>query len=78
MTWAERLEQKGVEKGLEKGREAGLLTGKRETLLRQLSAKFGALPKELRTRVEAIESVDAPDVLLERVLSATSLEDLKL
>ena len=86
LTWAEKLEQKGLEKGLEEGREKGreegreegLLTGKRETLLRLFSAKFGAVSKATTARVEAIDSVDELDALLERVLTATSPEDMKL
>jgi len=78
LTWAEKLEQKGLEKGREEGREEGLLTGKRETLLRQFSAKFGAVAETTTARVEAIDSVDELDALLERVLTATSLDDMKL
>ncbi|GMR24277.1 MAG: hypothetical protein BMS9Abin37_2799 [Acidobacteriota bacterium] len=74
MTWAEKFEQKG----LEKGREEGLLTGKRETLLRLFSAKFGTVSEATTARVEAIDSVEELDALLERVLTASSLEDMKL
>ena len=74
LTWAEKLMEKGREEGL----EVGLLKGKRETLLRQLAAKFGPLSVVTTARVEAIESLDELDGLLERVLTATSLEDMKL
>jgi predicted transposase YdaD len=78
LSWAEELEEKGLKKGLEKGLEKGREDGKRETLLRQLSAKFGRLSVAARTRVEAIDSVDELDALLERILTATSLDDMKL
>ena len=66
LTWAEKLEQKG------------LITGKRETLLRQLSARFGTVTDASRTRVEAIDSLEELDTLLDRVLTATSLDEMKL
>jgi len=50
LTWADRL----LEKGREEGREAGVIEGKRKTLLRQLSAKFGAIPEGVRARTEAM------------------------
>ena len=77
-TWAEKLKEKGREEGREQGREAGLIEGKREALLSQLAAKFGPLPEGATTRVEAIESLDELGSLLVRVLTATSLADMKL
>ena len=50
LTWAEKLEKKG--------REEGLLIGKRETLVRLMSAKYGSLPDATTTRVEAIATTD--------------------
>ena len=77
-TWAEKLKEKGREEGREQGREAGLIEGQREALLSQLAAKFGPLPEGATTRVEAIESLDELGSLLVRVLTATSLADMKL
>ncbi len=70
LTWAEKL--------MEKGRKAGEIVGRRKALLHQLATKFGPLSEVTTTRVEAIESLDELDDLLERVLTATSLEDMKL
>ncbi len=70
LTWAEKL--------MEKGRAVGVIDGKREALLRQLAAKFGPLSEVATARVEAIESLDELDGLLERVLTAASLEDMKI
>ena len=78
LSWAEKLEQKGLEKGREQGREEGLLAGKRETLTRLMTAKFGALPDAETEYIEAIESLGELDALLERVLTATSLDEMKL
>jgi hypothetical protein len=62
----------------ERGIEIGITRGKREILLHLLTTKFGKLPKKVREQVEAIESSEALDALSERILTATSLEDMKL
>ena len=62
----------------EEGRTEGLLGGKRETLVRQVTSKFGTLPQELESRVLAITSVEELDTLLDRVLVAESLDDMGL
>ena len=43
LTWAEKM--------MEKGRQGGMIEGKREALLRQLTTKFGPLPEETASRV---------------------------
>jgi hypothetical protein len=82
VTWAERMIEKGRVEGREEGREqglkAGLIEGKRETLIRQLTTKFGSLSEEIRSRVQALESVTELDAYLERVLVATSIDDMGL
>jgi hypothetical protein len=70
LTWAEKLEQKG--------REEGLLAGKREVLLRFLTAKFGPLPEWAKERIDVVDSMDELDGYLDRVLVASSLEDMEL
>jgi len=85
LTWADKLMQKGREegreegreKGREEGREAGVLDGKRETLLRLLAAKFGELTDETKSKAEAMSSAEL-DSVLERVLTATTLDELEL
>ena len=69
--------QRGLERGLEKGREAGVIEGKRRTLLRQLSAKFGKISGTTRASVETMSEADL-DSLLERVLTASTLDELGL
>jgi len=73
LTWAYRL----LEKGREEGREAGVIEGKRKTLLRQLSAKFGAIPEGVRARAEAMTESEL-DSVLDRILTATALSELGL
>jgi len=73
LTWADRL----MEKGREKGREEGVLEGKRETLVRQLTTRFGELPPETAAKVEPLSAADL-DSLLDRVLTAGTLNELLL
>ncbi len=77
LTWADKLMEKGREEGLEKGREAGVIEGKRKTLLRQMSAKFGEVPEAMMVRVEVMSEADL-DSVLERILTATTWDELKL
>ncbi len=72
MTWADRMK----EEGREEGRQTGLVEGKRDVLLRQLAAKFGPLPAETTAHLRALDSVEELDRLLDRLLTASTLEDL--
>ena len=72
--WADRMKAKWAKEGLAKG----LIEGKREALLRQLAKKFGSLSEDVTAHVRALESVDEIDVYLDRVLTATSLEEMEL
>ena len=62
LTWSDRIE----------------LGVKRDILSKQLIKKFGPLPEETATKVNAIESFDELDVYFERVLTASSLEEMEL
>lgn len=73
MTYFDELEEQGRQKGLEEGRGKG----KRETLLRLLTVKFGPLPEAVMQRVNALESAEL-DLHLERLLTARSLDELGL
>ncbi len=82
VTWADRMRTKWEKEGWKKGQKKGLIDGrregKRETLLRQLTKKFGSLSEDVTTRVRSLESVDELDAYLDRVLTATSLEEMEL
>ncbi len=67
-----------MDKLLREGEEKGVLNGKRETLLRLLAQKFGPLPVSVTARVEAEESARELDGWLERILTASSLQELGL
>ena len=70
LTWMDKL--------LLEGEEKGVLKGKRETLLRLLAQKFGPLSEGVTAHVEAYESVDELDACLERIPTATTLEETGL
>jgi hypothetical protein len=54
------------------------LRGQRRLLLRLLRAKFGDLPTDVPVQLEAIPTAEELDELSERLLSAATLEDLRL
>lgn len=70
------FERWGIEKGIEQGIEQGVVRGKRDTLLRLARRKFGVLPPNVVTRIEATAAEAQLDVLLDRVLTAASPSDL--
>ena len=74
LTWSEKM----MEKGREQGRLSGLIEGKRETLKQLLTKKFGPLPENTVSRIEALESLEDLDTYLDRVLTAENLEDMGL
>jgi predicted transposase/invertase (TIGR01784 family) len=79
MSTAEKLRQQGRAEGeaagLAKGEAAGLAKGRVETLLKQLTLKFGQLTATTRKRVESA-SIDELDRLAERILSAQTLREI--
>ena len=56
----------------------GRAEGKRDTLKRLLAAKFGPLTKEVEACIDAVESGEELDGYLVRVLTAESLDDVRL
>lgn len=62
LTWSDKIE----------------LRTKRETLLKLLAKKFGPLPEETAAKVNAVESFHEIDAYLERVITASSLEEMEL
>jgi len=65
-TWAERLML------------TGFFEGKRQTLKRQLTIKFGPLPSGVEGRIDAVAAEDELDRYLEGVITASSLVELGL
>ena len=69
-TWSDRMR--------EEGRKAGVIEGKRETLLRLLTARFGSLSPDTIAKVAAVPTAVELDAYLECIITAESLEDVGL
>ena len=83
LTTAERIGRKegireGRKEGIKEGRTEGIAEGKRSTLVRLLERKFGGLPEGIRTQVEQITDIVLLDSLLDKVLTAASVEEMGL
>jgi hypothetical protein len=78
VTWADKMMEKGRVEGREEGLKDGELKGKRETLMRLLTAKFGSVSEKTKSRVQTVESADELDAYLERVLTADSIAEMGL
>ena len=58
--------------------EAGRAEGMQEIIIRLLRRKFGAVTFQTETRVRDIKEKDERDRLADRLIEATSLEELGL
>jgi hypothetical protein len=67
-------EQRGIDKGIEQGE----MRGKRNTLLRQMHAKFSSVSVEIATRVESINDNALLDRLLDRIFTASTVDELQI
>jgi predicted transposase YdaD len=83
--WRNKVEKAAKEKGLREGRREGLEEGREEVLqrtrrilLRQMKQRFGRVPRPVRTRVQAISSLDQLERLADKILVARSLEEMGL
>lgn len=70
-----RWEQETANRGRKEGRKEGHKEGEGAALLRLLERRFGALPEAVTRRV-ADASTDEIEGWLDRVLDASSLEDV--
>lgn len=77
MTWADKIEAKGIAKGRKEGREEGAEVLRR-TLIRQLDQRFGQVPEPLQERLAAIRSFDKLSAIAGRILEVQSIEELGL
>jgi hypothetical protein len=69
-------EQRGITIGEQRGIAIGAVRGKRDATLRLLRKKFGALPKAVESRIQAMETEAELDTLFDAALAARSLDDL--
>jgi hypothetical protein len=76
MTAAEKLRKEGEEQGLKQGLTQGVLRGERRALLRQLRHRFApSLTPAVEDRVSRASEPEL-EVWLDRVLTATTLEEV--
>jgi hypothetical protein len=73
----EPLMKTTYERGIEQGIERGIEQGERRLTLRQLQAKFGPLPAEVKQQFEALSPEALAQLQLD-LLTAQSLEELRL
>ena len=62
----------------ERGIMKGIVQGKRDSLMRLLRLKFGNLPENVVSKIQAIEDEAELNALVERVLTADSLKEMGL
>ncbi len=74
MTWAEKHEAKG----LKKGRKEGRLEGMQELVIQLLAERFGSPSEELRRRIAAVTSTQELKLLVKKVVTVDSAEELGL
>ncbi|MEW6159402.1 MAG: hypothetical protein AB1813_18400 [Verrucomicrobiota bacterium] len=53
------FEEKALAKGREQGRQEGRLEGRRGAILTALEVRFGEVPSEVRTKIEALRNEEA-------------------
>ena len=93
MTWADKIEARGMSKGrkeglklgLRRGLERGLEQGSqaaverlRQTVVRLLGQRFGKVPDPLQDRLAALQTVDELSAIVDRILVVRSIEELEL
>ncbi len=78
MTWADKIEARGIEEGQRRGREEGLQEGMKTLILELLEHRFGPVPKNLARRIRTIRDRDRLGRLAEQLLDAESLDDLEI
>ena len=66
----------GIAEGEARGKAEGEARGKAQTLLKLLHVKGLAVPAELTARVESCQDLDQLDRWIERVLTATTLDEV--
>ena len=75
--WLKSAREEGRHEGRQEGHQEGEVKGRRDTVLRVLAQRFGKLPQQVRRKVAALESVAELERLLDRALTARSLEELR-
>jgi Domain of unknown function (DUF4351) len=69
--------ERGIEDGIERGMDRSIVEGERRSALRQMEAKFGPLPANVKHQVEALSSEALAQLQLD-ILNAQALDELRL
>ena len=69
--------QQGLEQGLQQGLEQGQLLEARAMVLEAVAAQFGAVPDEVATAVQQVESRDTLHILLRQAIACPTLEEFR-
>ena len=74
-----RVEKRSLEKGIKKGLEKGIPVGIQKVLLTQIAARFGAVPKDIRQKIQTshnAKSLERMATLLMKIKSKDELRNL--
>ena len=69
----QQILQRGESRGIEKGIPLGI----QHVLLKQIAARFGVVPEDIRQKVEAIGNTDDLDRIATALLTIQSIDELK-
>ncbi|MBI1925969.1 hypothetical protein HYR99_17170 [Candidatus Poribacteria bacterium] len=67
-----------IEEGKEIGIEQGVLQARQEVLRELMQDKFGSIPQQIETRIQAIQDVDRLKMLIRNVIHASRIEEIVL
>ena len=71
------MAQTAAEFLIEQGKAEGIIEGKQTAILQLLRIRFQNVPETLSDRITSIQNLSHLDTLLERVMTAQSLDDLQ-
>ena len=74
MPYVTSVERLGIQQGLEQGLQQGQLLEARAMVLEAVAAQFGAVPEDVATAVQRVESRDTLHTLLRQAIACPTLE----
>jgi predicted transposase YdaD len=69
------LQQK-LRTGMRKGMRKGIHKGMRHTILKQIAARFGKVPKELKIKIQMLDDTDELDRIATALLTIQNLDEI--
>jgi predicted transposase/invertase (TIGR01784 family) len=76
-TLAQRWRDEGKEQGMLQGIQQGMRLGNQRMLLKQIAARFGAVPEEVRQKIQEIDNNDDLDQIAVALFKVQSVDELK-